>query len=120
MMRPPKRSVRAPTGMRPTDPTTTGTATRRDWENDDRPSESLSPAASGDSRAQAQKFTANPAVAMASIHQARLGTADAAEPAEPPAVRGAWSCVVVIAFSVPARLRGSLVGALCPASELST
>ena len=29
MMRPPKRSVSAPTGMRPTEPTSTGVATRR-------------------------------------------------------------------------------------------
>ena len=29
MMRPPNRSVRAPTGMRPTEPTSTGVATRR-------------------------------------------------------------------------------------------
>ena len=35
IMIPPKRSVSAPTGMRPSDPTNTGTATSSAWLNDD-------------------------------------------------------------------------------------
>src|SRR4051794_9759444 len=69
--RPPNRSVRAPTGMRPSEPTTTGTATSSDCSNADRFRDSLSFGPSGDNSAQAQKLMANPAVAIASINSGR-------------------------------------------------
>src|SRR6478735_5441424 len=68
--RPPYRSVNPPTMMRPSEPTTTGTATSKAT------SDSLSvpmlrlsrnSGPSGLIRAQAQKLTANPSVAIASI-----------------------------------------------------
>src|SRR5215467_14383824 len=62
--RPPKRSVSAPTGIRPNEPTSTGTATSTDCWNELRCSVSLSRGARGLSRAQAQKFTAKPTVAV--------------------------------------------------------
>jgi hypothetical protein len=52
--RAPYRSVRAPTGMRPSDPTNTGTATSSDCAAKLRPSRSLIPGPSGPRRAQAQ------------------------------------------------------------------
>lgn len=72
--RPPNRSVSAPTGIRPREPTTTGTATSSDCSNDDRSRPSLNRGPSGLSSAHAQKFTANPTVARASISHARPGT----------------------------------------------
>src|SRR6187200_2028232 len=67
MRRAPRRSVRAPTGMRPRDPTMTGTATSNACWNAVAPSCSRRVAPSGDSRAHAQNVTANPTVATASI-----------------------------------------------------
>src|SRR5215469_2688015 len=67
MIRPPYRSVSAPTGIRPTEPTITGTATTSDCWNGDRCSTSLNFGPSGDSSAHAQKFTAKPTVAITSI-----------------------------------------------------
>src|SRR3954453_4204598 len=67
MTRPPSRSVRAPTGIRPSAPTITGTATTSACWNDESPSDSLRPGASGDSSAQAQKFTAKPTADSASM-----------------------------------------------------
>ena len=73
--RPPYRSVSAPTTMRPSEPTTTGTATSSAT------SDSLSVPSvpvsrnsgpSGLISAQAQKFTANPIVAIASISHGDL------------------------------------------------
>src|SRR5262245_30028604 len=61
--RAPNLSVSAPTGMRPSEPTTTGTATSRDWAAKLRPRRSLMPGPSGPSRAQAQKLTRKPIVA---------------------------------------------------------
>ncbi len=72
--RPPNRSVSAPTGMRPSEPTTTGTATSSDCSKEDRPRESLNRGPSGLSSAHAQKLTAKPTVASASISQDRPGT----------------------------------------------
>src|SRR5690606_30008153 len=72
--RPPNRSVSAPTGMRPREPTTTGAATRSADSNDDRASSSWNLGPSGLSSAHAQQFTAKPSVARASINQARPGT----------------------------------------------
>jgi hypothetical protein len=51
--RPPNRSVSAPTGMRPSEPTTTGTATSKDCWNEVRCSESLNRGPSGLSSAHA-------------------------------------------------------------------
>jgi hypothetical protein len=64
MMRAPYRSVSAPTGMRPSEPTTTGTATSSDCAAKLRPRRSLMPGPSGPSSAQAQKFTMKPSVAV--------------------------------------------------------
>ena len=41
IVRPPSRSVSAPTGIRPSDPTTTGSATTRDCWNEESPRSSL-------------------------------------------------------------------------------
>src|SRR5689334_13981059 len=71
MIRPPNRSVSAPTGIRPSEPTTTGTATSRACWNALRCSASLNFGASGLSRAHAQKLTANPTVAKVSIKAGR-------------------------------------------------
>lgn len=68
---PPNRSVSAPTGIRPTDPTITGTATSSACWEADRPSSSLKRGPSGLSSAQAQKLTANPTVASVSISAGR-------------------------------------------------
>jgi len=65
--RPPYRSVSAPTGIRPSAPTITGTATTRACSKLLSPSTCLKWAPSGDSRAQAQKVRANPTVAMISM-----------------------------------------------------
>ena len=70
MTRPPYRSVRAPTGMRPSEPTMTGTATSRATSDSLRaPSVPVSrnSGPSGLSSAHAQKLTAKPRVASASI-----------------------------------------------------
>jgi hypothetical protein len=67
MTRAPNRSVSAPTGMRPTEPTITGTATSSDWAAKLSPSRSLMPGPSGPSSAHAQKFTMKPAVASARL-----------------------------------------------------
>ena len=67
MTRPPNRSVSAPTGMRPSEPTSTGTATSRACWNEDSCNAILNFGASGDSSAQAQKLRAKPSVAIASI-----------------------------------------------------
>ncbi len=64
----------APTGTRPSEPTTTGTATSSDCWKEDSSRLSLRRGPRGLSSAQAQKFTAKPAVASASISQARPGT----------------------------------------------
>ncbi len=69
--RPPYRSVSAPTGIRPSEPTITGTATSSACCGADRPSSSLKRGPRGLSSAQAQKFTAKPTVARASISMAR-------------------------------------------------
>lgn len=63
----PKRSVSAPTGTRPSEPTITGTATISDCWNE--LSESLSPRVvpSGEMRFHAQKVRANPIVATARL-----------------------------------------------------
>ncbi len=71
MIRPPNRSVSAPTGMRPSEPTTTGTATSRACWKELRSSAAWNLTASGLSSAHAQKFTANPMVASASISPRR-------------------------------------------------
>ena len=70
MIRPPNRSVIAPTGIRPSEPTTTGTATRRATSDSDsfpRLPVVRNSGPSGLSSAQAQKLTANPSVAIANI-----------------------------------------------------
>src|SRR6516165_1335 len=69
--RPPYRSVRAPTGIRPSAPTITGTATIRACWKLVSPSASLTCAPSGDSSAQAQNVSANPTVAMPSMTYGR-------------------------------------------------
>src|SRR4051794_17564487 len=68
--RPPNRSVSAPTGIRPRDPTTTGTATKSATsDSDSDPSVPFvrNNGPSGLNNAHAQKFTAKPTVAIASI-----------------------------------------------------
>ncbi|GAA2841781.1 hypothetical protein GCM10020220_033460 [Nonomuraea rubra] len=57
--------------MRPSDPTITGTATSSACWAADRPRDSLKRGPSGLSSAQAQKFTAKPSVARASITAGR-------------------------------------------------
>ena len=89
MIRPPYRSVRAPTGMRPSAPTITGTATSRACWKLVSPSASLKCAPSGDSRAQAQKVSANPAAAMPSMTYGRRPTAWS-----PASVRRLWVVVM--------------------------
>lgn len=74
MIRPPNRSVREPTGTRPRDPTTTGTAASSDCSKDDRSRLSLNRGPGGLSSAHAQKFTAKPTVHRASISHARPDT----------------------------------------------
>src|SRR5215468_7526935 len=69
--RPPNRAVCAPTGIRPSDPTRSGTATTSACCTGLRCSTSLNFGPSGLSSAHAQKFTANPTVARASITQGR-------------------------------------------------
>src|SRR5215213_5991470 len=69
-LRAPYRSVSAPTGIRPSDPTMTGTATSRDFSSELRCSSAAKNGPSGLIRAQAQKLTVNPAVATPSIPQA--------------------------------------------------
>ena len=73
MTRAPSRSVNAPTGMRPRDPTTTRTATRNACWKALRSRSSRKAAPRGLISAQAQKFTGNPAVASASIRPAGAG-----------------------------------------------
>src|SRR6266536_449487 len=89
--RPPNRSVSAPTGMRPSEPTTTGTATINACENADRCSESLNRGPSGESSAHAQKFTPNPSVANASISSGRRPNGACAAPRA-----GEWVTVAMI------------------------
>src|SRR3954452_24507490 len=75
--RPPYRSVSAPTMIRPSDPTRTGTATSSatsDSDNTPSDPESRNIGPRGLIKAHAQKFTAKPAVASASITQALPGT----------------------------------------------
>src|SRR3954453_4323790 len=93
--RPPNRSVRAPTGTRPSEPTTTGTATSKDCWNELRSRPSLNRGPSGLSSAHAQKFTAKPTVASASISHARPGTG-APDGELPPFDFNCWTM-----FSVP-------------------
>src|SRR5215471_2853645 len=84
--RPPNRSVSAPTGIRPSDPTTTGTATTSACWSGLRCRTSLNLGPSGLSSAQAQKFTANPTVARPSIRPGWPGpgrTGTRAAPAPP-------------------------------------
>src|SRR4051794_24730962 len=71
MIRPPNRSVSAPIGMRPSEPTTTGTATSSDCWNELRCRAVVNFVASGLSSAHAQKLTAKPIVASASITPGR-------------------------------------------------
>lgn len=59
----PKRSVSAPTGTRPSEPTSTGTATISDCSNELSESLTPSPVASGEMRFHAQNARANPIVA---------------------------------------------------------
>ena len=73
MTRPPNRSVSAPTGMRPSEPTMTGTATSSACCEPLRRRASLNRGPSGLSSAHAQKFTAKPTVASASIRTAPPG-----------------------------------------------
>src|SRR5690606_19084838 len=61
------------TGIRPSDPTITGTATSSDCSNDVSPSDSWNLGARGLSRAHAQKLRAKPSVAIASIAHGRAG-----------------------------------------------
>ena len=89
MSRPPYRSVSAPTGMRPSAPTITGTATTRACWKLVSPSDCLKYAPSGDSRAHAQKVTANPTAAMPSM---RYGRRPAAWP--PASWRRLWVVVM--------------------------
>ncbi len=70
MRRAPNRSVRAPTGILPIDPTSTGTATRNACWNALRSSSSRYAVPSGLISAHAQKLTRNPVVARASIRGA--------------------------------------------------
>jgi hypothetical protein len=63
--------VSAPTGMRPSAPTITGTATTRACWKLVNPRACLKCAPSGDSRAHAQKVSANPTAAMPSIRYGR-------------------------------------------------
>ncbi|PPK66638.1 hypothetical protein CLV40_10923 [Actinokineospora auranticolor] len=84
MTRPPKRSVSAPTGMRPSEPTTTGTATSSACWKAESPRESLNRGPSGLSSAHAQKLTANPRVATVNM-AARL-------PAVGSPARGSTGC----------------------------
>ena len=72
--RPPNLSVSAPTGIRPSEPTMTGTATSNATSDSDRsPRVPLvrNSGPSGLNRAHAQKLTANPRVAIASINPGR-------------------------------------------------
>ncbi len=87
MRRAPRRSVSAPTGIRPKDPTITGTATSRACWNELRPSCSRSVAAIGARRAQAQNVTAKPIVAVASMI---VGCLPVPEARPPPVVDGPW------------------------------
>ena len=82
MTRAPSLSVSAPTGMRPSDPTSTGTATSSDCWNEDSPSSSRSCPPSGLSSDQAQKLTRKPAVASPSMRFGRPPP-DAASSAAP-------------------------------------
>ncbi len=66
-------------GIRPREPTITGTATMSDCWNDDRPSFVASDGASGLIRAHAQNVTANPSVAITSM-RVRGPACSAAEP----------------------------------------
>ena len=80
--RPPYRSVSPPTTMRPREPTTTGTATSR--ATSDSLSVPMLPVARNSGprgliRAHAQKLTANPVVAMASISHGDLRTEESAD-----------------------------------------
>jgi hypothetical protein len=74
MIRAPNRSVSAPTGIRPIEPTTTGTATSSDWAAKLRPRRSLTPGPRGPSSAHAQKLTVNPMVARARFRPEPAGT----------------------------------------------
>ena len=76
MIRPPNRSVNAPTGIRPSDPTMTGTATIRACWDPLRPSRSLKRGPSGLSSAHAQKLTAKPTVASTSMRRGGRGQLD--------------------------------------------
>src|SRR6266545_2586925 len=113
--RPPNRSVSAPTGIRPSEPTTTGTATSRATsDSDSRPSvpSVRNSGPSGLSSAQAQKFTAKPAVATASInHGDRLGP-DTAIPSADPATLVRLTSVSVLGRAQPAARRTPVPGGL--------
>src|SRR5215472_9749003 len=87
--RPPFRSVRAPTGIRPSAPTITGTATIRACWKLVSPSVCLKCAPSGDSSAQAQNVSANPTVAMPNMTYGRRPAAVS------PAVPGRLAIVVI-------------------------
>src|SRR5690606_19178992 len=77
MTRPPYLSVSAPTGIRPSDPTITGTATNADTGNAERLRFSANWEPRGLKSAQAQKLTAKPIVASVNI---RAGLPPLAEP----------------------------------------
>src|SRR6266487_7207409 len=112
MTRAPNRSVSAPTGTRPIEPTITGTATSSDCAAKLRPSRSLMPGPSGPSSAHAQKLTMNPMVATV-----RFATAPAARvrPAAP-------DLVTVVICPPPQQLRRvrRLLDATDPASVRAT
>ena len=81
IVRPPRRSVSAPTGIRPSDPTTTGNATTSDCWNDVSPNWSLYVAPSGPIRAHAQKVRRNPEKHRASARFAFPGSGTTGRPA---------------------------------------
>ena len=84
----PRRSVSAPTGMRPSEPTRTGVATTSDCCSEVRPSSSRSVTARGESSAQAQKQMAKPSVAMMSMVRAVAGSGTPAAGTVPAVERG--------------------------------
>ena len=132
MTRPPNLSVSAPTGIRPRDPTTTGTATSSDCWNDVRWRVSLNRGPSGLSSAHAQKFSAKPSVAIASISHARPGTvlSDGAAPSfgfngwtmSRPFRGSSWRCGATgtATTSRRPRVRGPAIpGTHCPVRDTS-
>src|SRR5690349_6127542 len=93
--RAPNRSVSAPTGMRPSEPTSTGTATRSDFSTALSRSVSVKNAPSGLTRAQAQKLTAKPTVATASMTHAWRLTSSPAGRAAALGAEGSLEVIIV-------------------------